>query len=176
MNPVDIAILTIVGLSAFFGLLRGAVREVFGLAAFLLGFVLAVLWYGIAAEKLAPWISEPLLAQALAFFGIMLAAWAFFAIGGALLRSFLKLLSLTWLDRLGGLAFGLVRGTVVVALLAWSFTAFQIQPRQMIQSDLSRWILDIGEQTMGIFPEDYSDRFTEGLRAMRAYSSLSIMD
>ena len=176
MNPVDITILAIVGLSAFFGLLRGAVREVLGLAAFLLGFILAVLWYGVAAERLAPWISEPLLAQALAFFGIMLAAWALFAISGALLRRFLKLLSLTWLDRLGGLAFGLVRGAVVVALLAWSFTAFQIQPRQMLQSDLSLWILDVGEEVMDIFPDDFSDRFAEGLRNLRAYSPLSIVD
>ncbi len=64
MSPVDVGILAIVGLSGFFGLVRGAVREIFGLATLVLGLLLAFSFYPDAAERLAPWIHDRLLAEA----------------------------------------------------------------------------------------------------------------
>jgi len=167
MNPIDLAILAVVGISALLGLARGAVREIFGLAALVLGFVVALAQYSEGARLLAPWIADPLLAQAAAFFGIFVAAWIALALAGALLRHFMRLLALSWLDRLGGLAFGLARGLVLVALLAWSFMAFGIQPEQLVSSEISRNVLAGGEKLMGVFPQTFAARFEVGLRQAR---------
>lgn len=172
MNLVDLIVLVILGLSGLVGLFRGAVREVFGLAALLLGFVLAVNYYAEAGEALAPWITDRLVAQGAAFFGILLVAWAIFALAGLILRRVLKLLSLSWLDRLGGLAFGLARGALVVSVLSWSFTAFGIPAggvaaEALMESRLSRKILVSGDRIAGLFPEEFASRLKAGVRRAR---------
>jgi membrane protein required for colicin V production len=169
MNPVDLTITIIVGLSGFIGLLRGAVREIFGLAALLLGFLVALHRYEAAAATLHPWIENPRVAQAAAFFGIFLLVWLVFAILGTLLRRLLRLLALSWLDRLGGLVFGLARGALVVSLLAWSFTAFGIQPRRLMEAKSSLLILEAGDRMVELFPEGFATRFADGLREARSH-------
>ena len=172
MNLVDLIVLVILGLSGLVGLFRGAVREVFGLAALLFGFVLAANYYAEAGEVLAPWITDRLVAQGAAFFGILLGAWAIFALAGFVLRRLLRLLSLSWLDRLGGLAFGLARGALVVSVLSWSFSAFGIPTggiaaEELMQSRLSRRILVSGDRIAGLFPEAFADRLKAGARRAR---------
>ncbi len=167
MNPIDVAILAVVGMSALLGLARGAVREIFGLAALVLGFAIALGQYAEGALLLGPWIAEPLAAQAAAFFAIFIAAWILFSLAGALVRRVMKLLALSWLDRLGGLAFGLARGALLVALLAWSFMAFGIQPEHLISSEISRKVLSGGEAIADIFPPTFAARFDAGLRSAR---------
>ncbi len=164
MNLVDLSVYVIVGLSGFIGLLRGAVREVFGLAALLLGFLVALHRYQEAAATLGSWIEDPRVAQAAAFFGIFLLAWLVFAILGTLLRRLLRLLALGWLDRLGGLVFGLARGALVVSLLAWSFTAFEIQARRLMEAETSLRILEAGDRIVELFPEAFATRFADGMR------------
>ncbi len=172
MNLVDLIVLVIVGLSGIVGLFRGAVREVFGLAALLLGFILAANYYAEAGEMLAPWITDRLVAQGAAFFGILLVAWAAFSLAGLIVRRVLKLLSLSWLDRLGGLAFGLARGALVVSVLSWSFTAFGIPAEgiaaeELMESRLSRRILDSGDSIAGLFPEEFASRLKAGVQRAR---------
>ncbi|MDP3938191.1 MAG: CvpA family protein [Deltaproteobacteria bacterium] len=167
MTPIDIGILAVVGLSALLGLARGAVREIFGLAALILGFALALGQYAEGALLLAPWIADSLAAQAAAFFAIFIAAWILFSLAGALVRRVMKLLALGWLDRLGGLVFGLARGSLLVALVAWSFIAFGIQPEQLVSSEMSRKILSGGEAITDLFPPTFASRFDAGLRSAR---------
>ena len=173
MNIVDLVVLVIVGLSGLVGLFRGAVREIFGLAALLLGFLLALNYYGPAAEALGPRVSNPLLAQGAAFFGILLIAWTVFAVAGMLLRRMLRLLSLSWLDRLGGLAFGLVRGALVVSVLTWSVAAFAspgngLPEDGLAGSRVSRRVLEVGDRIAALFPEDFATRLRKGVAAARA--------
>lgn len=170
MNIVDLVVLIIVGVSGLVGLLRGAVREIFGLAALLIGFVLALNYYGPAARALGAGISNPLVAQGAAFFGILLVAWAAFALVGMLLRRILKLLSLSWLDRLGGLAFGLARGALIVSVLTWSLAAFALPgsglPDDALgESRVARGVLEVGDRIAALFPEDFAARLRRGVGA-----------
>ena len=172
MNLFDLIVLVIVGLSGLVGLFRGAVREVLGLAALLLGFFVAMNYYAEGGEALAPWITDRLVAQGAAFFGILLLAWAVFALAGLIVRRVLKLLSLSWVDRLGGLAFGLARGALVVSVLAWSFTAFGIPAKgvaaeELMESRLSRRILVSGHRIAGLFPEEFASRLKAGVQSAR---------
>jgi len=168
VNPVDIGILAVVALSGFLGLLRGAVREVMALGALLLGLLVALYGYSDLARPLGRWIDDPLLAQAAAFFGVLLLFWIAFALVGWLLRRLLRFLKLGWADRIGGLAFGLARGALLVSLLAWSFTAFHIRPRHFIASRSSTVILRAGDAVKDAFPAEFRRLFVEGTRSARS--------
>jgi membrane protein required for colicin V production len=167
MSPVDVGILAIVGFSGFFGLLRGAVREVFGFAALVLGLFLGITFYPEAALLLQARIHDALLAQAVAFFGIWLLAWIAFALFGALLRRIVRFLRLGWADRFAGLVFGLARGALLISLLAVSFAAFEITPRHLVHSKISLRILDAGDAIKGAFPREFLKRFSQGLSRVR---------
>jgi membrane protein required for colicin V production len=168
MSPVDAGILGIVAFSGFFGLIRGVVREILGLAALVIGLLLAVTFYPEAARPLGGWIHDSLLAQAAAFFGIWLLAWIVFALVEALLRRIIRRLRLGWIDRLAGLVFGLARGALLVSLLAISFTAFEIMPRHLVQSKASLRILDAGDAITRAFPPEFLKRFSQGLSRVRS--------
>ncbi len=136
MNTVDAVILLVVAISAMFGFLRGLVREVLGLAA----------WVGaaVAAYYLLPQlqplversITNPDIADPVAFgvpFVLILVALSLLAgaIGGAVRRSVLS-----GLDRVLGLVYGLARGTVfaiaayLLAGIYWQGSQWPSEVRQ----------------------------------------------
>jgi membrane protein required for colicin V production len=168
LNSVDQGILALVALSALLGLLRGMVREVLGLVGLVLGILVALNFYADGARKLARWIADPTVAQAAAFFGVLILVWLGFAIVGHSLRRLLRFLKLGWLDRLGGLVFGLARGALLVSLLAVALTAFEIQPRALLHSLFSIAILDAGDMIQDRFPPEFRKRFREGVARARS--------
>lgn len=117
-NGADYLILTLVGLSALFGLWRGFVKEVFALLTWMCALVLSLLFYRHLGELLpigdaaANWVREGS-AAVLIFVAVLIA--------GALLRSMIhglvKATGLSGTDRILGLVFGVTRGAVIVLVL-----------------------------------------------------------
>jgi membrane protein required for colicin V production len=126
MNWVDIAVLLVVAFSGMLGLLRGMVREIFGLIAWA-GAAVAAIWYFPQAQGIArKSIDNPDLADPVAFgvvFLVVLIALSLIArmLGGAVRRS-----ALGSLDRTLGLLFGLARG--VALLIAAYVIAGIVEP------------------------------------------------
>jgi membrane protein required for colicin V production len=116
---VDIAILVIVGISALLSVLRGLVREVLSLAAWVIAFWVARTFNPVAAEWVAGWVRLPsgqwLLGFGLLFFGTLLAMGVInFVIARIVAAS-----GLTATDRMLGVIFGVLRGVAVVTLLVF---------------------------------------------------------
>ena len=112
MNTVDAVILLVVAISAMFGFLRGLVREVLGLAAWVGAAVAAVTFFPQLQTLARRSISNPDIADPVAFglvFLLVLIALSLVAraLGGAVRRSVLS-----GLDRVLGLVYGLARGAV----------------------------------------------------------------
>ncbi len=168
MNLVDVGILAVVALSGFLGLLRGGVREVMALGSLLLGLLVALYAYADLALPLGRWIDDPLLAQAAAFFGILLAVWIIFALVGGLVRRLVRFLRLGWADRIAGLVFGLARGALLVSLVGWSFAAFRIEPRRWVESRTSAAILDAGDAIQAAFPPTFRRLYVDGVQSARS--------
>lgn len=116
MTLFDVAVVAILALSALIALMRGLVREVIALAAWVAALVLALLYTGELAAVFLTWNMGPVLAQVLAFgaifFGVVIAG-GFVAM--ALSRA-VRAVGLGWVDRLLGSAFGLARGLVIVLI------------------------------------------------------------
>lgn len=123
MNWVDWIVLGIVGVSILTGLMKGAVRTVFSLAGLAVGLFVASRESGALGIVLSRVVS-PRYAAVLAFLLIFLGIGLVFALAGWLLRKAIEKLLLTWLDRVAGGALGLLRGAVIVGVLALAVEGF----------------------------------------------------
>ena len=117
MNWVDLVVLAVVLVSGLVGVLRGLVREVLGVAAWI-----AAAWvaspYG-AFPYIAPWVrkqvSDPGVGDIVAFGAVFLAALVLLWIIVGVVSSRVRGSALGGLDRTFGLVFGLGRGAVLLA-------------------------------------------------------------
>ncbi|MBE0479397.1 MAG: CvpA family protein [Dehalococcoidia bacterium] len=112
MSWVDIAIIIVLFIPIFFGFRRGFLGSVAPLAGILVGVILAGRLYGSMANLLSNWIQNSTHANILGYVIILaLAVLAAVSIA-ALMRRFLDLVFLGWIDRTGGLLFGGVVGAI----------------------------------------------------------------
>ena len=127
MNWVDLVVLAIVLVSGLLAVMRGLVREVLGIAAWVAAALIAYK----AMPYVAPWtrqqVTDPGVGDVLALGGVFLVAliilWFVVGVIGGLVRDS----ALGSLDRTLGLVFGLARGAVLVCA-AYILAGFVIPP------------------------------------------------
>jgi len=115
MNWADYLIVTIVALSMLVGLWRGLLREVVSLTTWIAAFAIAFLFAEDGATYLASHIDQSALRTAAAFGGLFLATLLLGGLVGILASYLVDYTGLTGTDRVLGMGFGLLRGTVVIA-------------------------------------------------------------
>ncbi|TFG44823.1 MAG: CvpA family protein [Dehalococcoidia bacterium] len=122
MNWLDIAILVVLAFLAFRGLTQGLIKSLAGLLGLIVGVMLAGRLHESLAGSIFSFISNPDIANIVAFVAIMLAVWLVFTIIANLLTKLASIVFLGWINRLGGAVFGLLMGTFLVggALVAWA--------------------------------------------------------
>jgi membrane protein required for colicin V production len=117
MTLIDYAVLAIIALSVLFGVIRGLVREVLSLVAWISAFVAANFLAGEFAPLLPQgWATEELrlLVGFMVVFLVVLIAMSILAI---LASKLVKSAGLAWEDRAFGGGFGLARGLLVMIIL-----------------------------------------------------------
>ena len=118
-NWIDASILGLIALSALIGLGRGLVRELLSLVIWSLALFLAWRLYPLLEPELAPWLpgatSRAAAAYLLPDLGLVMVG----GLAGYLLTSLVELAGLGGTSRLLGAFFGLVRGVLIVAMLAF---------------------------------------------------------
>ena len=121
MNPVDIAIVTLVGTLAVLGLRRGLLLGTLDLLGVVAALVVAALSYGRLVDPLAGWGLPRGTAAIVAFAAVNVAAQAVFSLATALLFRPLRRLVLPgpvrWADGVLGLIPGAVKGLALAAVL-----------------------------------------------------------
>jgi len=156
VNWVDWILVGLVGVSVLAGLARGAVRTVFSLAGLVLGFFLASRESGAVAVVLERWMA-PEIAAVAGFLFIFLGIGLVFALAGWLLRKALEKLALSWLDRLAGGAVGLLRGVVIVGVLALAVEGLGGLAAAR-EARTYPWALRAGAAFLRLIPEDARSR------------------
>ncbi len=114
---VDVAILALIGVSTVIGLMRGLVKEVLSLVAWVAAFWVAIGFAGALSPHLG-FVSESEVMRAIAAFAILfLASLLVAALLNHLIAMLVKGTGLHGTDRVLGMVFGFLRGIVVVAAL-----------------------------------------------------------
>ncbi|WP_444927237.1 CvpA family protein [Microbulbifer sp. TRSA002] len=117
MNWADWIILAIVGISTLIGLSRGFIKETLSLLTWIAAFIVAMMFRDQLAPMLSNLVDTPSL-QMIAAFGILFIGTLLAGAGlNMVLSAFVEATGLSGTDRVLGMAFGLVRGAIVVMAL-----------------------------------------------------------
>ncbi len=152
MNGADYFVVVVLLASVGIGVFRGFVREAIGLVAWLLAIWLA--WHH--SEFLFPWLGGHLqtpemkawAARAIVFTGVILLGDL---IGFVAARIAHKAAGLSLVDRFLGFVFGLVRGVVIVGLLALLCVNLGLEQEPWWQeAKLHTYVEYVGESVQGI--------------------------
>jgi len=160
LNWADMAIVVVVLISTFIGLVRGFVREAFSLAVWILAFWVSWTFFREAAVRLEPAISTPSVRLGLAFAGLMIAS---LTVGGLVNYLLIRLVQKTGLsgsDRFIGMIFGAARGVLVVALLVWlaGLTPLPADPWWQ-ESRFIPWFQELALWLKDLLPPEVAEKF-----------------
>ncbi len=117
MTVFDYAVIFIIGLSVMLSVIRGAVREVLALAAWVLAFLAAQSYTVEIAAMLPDTMSNPSLRLMVGFAVIFLTVLVIMSVIAILCSKLVKASVLSVADRCLGAVFGLARGFLMVLIL-----------------------------------------------------------
>ena len=154
MTLFDYAVLIIIGLSVLLGVIRGLVREVLSLAAWVVAFVASSLFGGWLADALPAEMGTVELRLLAGYGGVFLVALVLMSIAAMLASKLVKAAGLGVEDRVLGVLFGAARGMLVVMglVLLAGLTALPKQaawrgallsaPLETLAAQVKQWLPD----------------------------------
>jgi membrane protein required for colicin V production len=169
MNWLDWIFILALLISIAHGFREGFVRMGIGFLALIVGFFCASWSGGMVAGFILPYVgSRPVAAIAgylIVFFGVLIAG----SLVAALLTRMLKIIGLSWADRLLGGACGLIRGFIVIVIIAMVFTAFAPKslPRATEESTLAPYVLGGARALAAATPFEIRDNFERAYRDLK---------
>jgi membrane protein required for colicin V production len=123
-NWIDLTVIAVLSLFGLRGYFRGLFREVLSLIGLLAGFFIASRYSDAAADWAAAyWKLTPFLLKGIAFIALFFAVHFLFNLAGWLLHRSAGVLFLKTVNRVGGVAMGIGKGTAIVALLVLFLTS-----------------------------------------------------
>ena len=130
MNWIDLILLIVLFLFGLRGYFKGLFRETFSLGGLVIGFMVAVRYdEAVAAWAGFYWNVSSIILKGAAFVVIFFVVYFIFAVAGWVLHRSAKVLFLQTINRLGGIAVGLGKGTAVTALIIFFVTSSAWIPR-----------------------------------------------
>jgi membrane protein required for colicin V production len=134
VDPVLLVILFLFGLRGYF---KGLFREICSLAGLIIGFILAARYdEPVAAFAESYWKISPILLKGAAFVAVFFVVYFLFSSIGWLLHRSEKILFLHTINRMGGIAIGVGKGTAFAALIVFfiaSASWIPIPAREQLQ-------------------------------------------
>lgn len=151
MNWIDFVFIALIVLSGLISLYRGFVREVFSLATWIVAIWVGVRFAAEAAVYLPAAVSDETLRLGIAFGVLFVLVLILGGVVGILATRFVRGTGLSGTDRSLGVAFGLLRGVLIVALLVF-LAALTLVPEESWWQEsrlvpeferIVAWVLDL---------------------------------
>ena len=128
MSLLDLLLAVIVGGSVVFGFLAGFARAGVSFLAAIAGVLFGFWFYGIPADFIHRYVGSQTFSNIFGFLTVFFVCVLMGALIGKLLAKLLKWTGLSWLDRMMGAGFGLVRGVVAAVAFVSILLAFTPKP------------------------------------------------
>ena len=116
MNPLDLGVIAVIGLSAIFAFARGFVREALSIVAWVGAGFITLYCFNAVNAMVDPMVHNPLLSQLIAGFGLFIASLIVLTILTGIAARSVRSSALSPIDRTLGFIFGLLRGAFIVSL------------------------------------------------------------
>ncbi len=154
----------IILVSTGFALTKGLVKEITSIVALIGGFILAVIYYPSAANRLAAISRTESVANLLGFMVIFLGCILIGAVIAFIVNRFIKAVALKWFDRLLGGIFGLLRGWAISSILVIAIISFPVRENPMTHSYLAPYLMAGARAAVCVVPQSLKDKFNEQYR------------
>jgi membrane protein required for colicin V production len=164
MSWVDALVLLVLACSALFAFLRGFVREALGICAWAGAIYVAIALFGAARPEARHLISNPEVADPVAFGVVFLVALIVFSVIAGIISRMVRGSGLGGLDRTIGLLFGIVRGAALVCLAyigtGWVFPVAQ-WPDVVLRARSLPYAYAGAQWIVAQVPREYAPRLAE---------------
>ena len=168
MNVFDIVIVVILCFCMIRGGFRGLVKEVSAIIGVLGGFYGAYTYYPKLAAMMTGWVVNDAYRNILAFMLIFCGVFIIISILGIIIRYVLNLVFSGWVDRIGGVLFGFLKGGLIVSVLFIALTAFLPSRAPIVQqSRLSPYVSKYSEVMAQVISPDMKKSFKSKFEALK---------
>jgi membrane protein required for colicin V production len=161
LNWIDLILILLIAASVLAGLSSGFARAGVGFAAMIVGMFCGFWFYGVAAAYVIDYVNSRAIANLIGFFVILTLVLVIGAVLGMILGKIFKWAGLSWLDRLLGGAFGIVRGFIVAAAVATVLVAFAPSPPppSVVNSKFLPYVINVSDVLAALTPREIKDSF-----------------
>lgn len=161
VNWIDVILGATIAISALVGIVRGFLKEVLSLLAWVVAAYVAYTFSDmVAQEYIRKFISDNLISYIAAFGGIFLSVLFVIGLLNLLISQVLKNTGLGFIDRFLGLVLGIVRGVLIAALMVFMLS-FVGNPREFEQwrtSKLAPYLVPVVDWGLKHVPKSIADR------------------
>jgi membrane protein required for colicin V production len=170
MNLLDLLLVIVIGISVATGFMAGFARVGIGFIATISGLLFGFWYYSVPAL----WLNEhwKMSANAANMLGFFIVFFMFLTAGamiGKLLAKLFKWTGLTWLDRVLGGLFGLVRGALLAIVAVAVMMAFAPKPlpNWMVGSEVLPYVVDTSNLCSKMAPTAVKEAFRDSMFEIR---------
>ena len=156
MNWLDIVIIVVIAIATILGLRIGIIKAVLSLAGLIVGVILAGYYYA-PLSKLLSFISQPNIAQIVAFAIILIGVMLIAGVLAWLLKWLLSVAMLGWVNRLGGAIFGLALGAILCGALLAIWAKYFGIAGVIAESLLATVLLDRFPVVLALLPGEFDE-------------------
>jgi membrane protein required for colicin V production len=169
VSLLDLLLMVIVGGSVVMGFWAGFARAGVGFLAAITGVLFGFWFYGIPAAWIHKYVASPTFSNLAGFLIVFVACVALGGLIGKLLAKLFKWTGLSWLDRLLGAGFGLVRGGVAAVAFVSVLMAFTPKPvpNWMTGSYLLPYAIDASNIAASLAPRALKDAVRQTVGEIR---------
>ncbi len=155
MNWYDIFIIAIIAAGFLYGFLKGIISEVFALAGLVIGFLIAMKYSFFIQPYILPFVKKDVFALIISFILLFLLSASVIILIGIFFKKAIKFVHLSWLDRIVGGIFGIVKGVVIAGLISlFIFAIFPGGKAFIKKSTLGRHTVNIVRIAIYLLPEE----------------------
>ena len=169
MNFLDLMLGLVIVSSVITGLLGGFARVGVGFCAAVAGVLFGFWFYGVPAAWMNSYLHSDTASNLLGFFVVFFAFIIAGSVIGTVLAKLFKWTGLTWLDRLLGGAFGVVRGGLVAIALVSVLLAFSPRPLPgwIVESRLLPYVMGASGAAAALAPNAVTQAFHDTVSEIR---------